>query len=263
MDVTLKRKFPFLYGKPDIPVDKAKVVAKLDLMKLDGWKALEEMTLDELNELQAEAEGAIVSVNEFGFTGFDNEHDRAIIEAREAIKQQRRKVIDKKYEERAKQDQRRNDIVCAANFINRAANLLEEAAATEQDPVYCEGILPRYGYEIDPAAMTDGELDNFINNNHPSMVADPFPDYSTLELLKTPTAKKLAAEVKKHNEAFQKRHEIMRTNYEAAKAEQARRRDEAREKAEALAAAKREIGFTDTNDVIADLVNRIEELESR
>ena len=153
-----RRKFPFLYGNPDIPADKMKIAAKLDIMKLDGWKALESMTIDELDALQAEAESAIINVDEFGFTGFENEHDRAIIEAREAIKQQRIRTRKKIYDERTKQDQRRNNLICAALSINKAVNLLEEAAKTEQDPVYCGGLLPRYDHEIDPSDMSDGEL---------------------------------------------------------------------------------------------------------
>ena len=263
MDVTLRRKFPFLYSQPDIPADKAKVVARLDIMKLDGWRALESMTLEELDELQAEAEGAIVSVDEFGFTGFDNEHDKTIIEAREAIKMQRIKTRNRKYEELAKQDERRDCLVCAALSINKALNMLEKAQEIEPDPKYCEGLLPRYDYEIDPSDMTDGELDYFVRHYDPSQIANPFPDHSVLNLLKTPAAKTLAAEVKKHNEAFQERYEIMRTNYGAARAEQSRRRDEARAKAETLAATKRQISETDTSDVIADLMSRIEELEGR
>lgn len=263
MDMALRRKFSFLYPQPDIPADKAKIVAKLDIMKLDGWKALESMTLQELDDLQAEAESAVIFVDEYGFTGLDNEHDHTIIEAREAIKRQRIKTRNKQYDERARQDNRRNALMSAAKHIMQAADQLEKAQQIKLDPSYYASLLPRYDHEVDVSAMTDGELEYFIRTYDPSIVGNPFPDHSVFALLKSPAAKSVAAELKEQNEIFSERYEIMCANYEAARAEQTRRRDEEREKAETLAATKRQINGTDTSDVIADLVNRIEELESR
>lgn len=262
IEAMTRRKFPFLFEQPDIPADKAKVVARLDIMKLDGWRALESMTIDELNELQAEAESAVFSVDEYGFVDFSNEHDKTILEARKAINDQRHRIRQRESDKQTRQIKRRNVITEAAEHIRAAANLVETAYGIEPDAKYCEGLLPRHDYKIDPSSMTDGELDYFTRHHNPSEVANPFPDYSVLELLKTPTAKKLAAEVKKHNEAFQERYEIMRTNYAAARAEQLRRRDKAAKNAEAIAASKKELKNASMDDVVADLMNRITELES-
>ena len=257
-----RRKFPFLYGAPDIPVDKAKIVAKLDVMKLEGWKDLEDMTIEELNELQAEAEGAIIDINEYGFTGFDNPHDRTIIEAREAIKQQRRKTLDKQYEERARQDDRLHAFMTAANFIKRAIDSLEEAHQIEPNPTFYAAHMPEYDYEIDPSAMSDGELNYFVRKYDPHIFGNPFPDHAVFAYLKTPEAKAAAAEFKEYNEAFQERMEIMRANYAAAREELSERNRAAQEKAIERAEKRNQLDMKDKNDVLADLMNRIEELEA-
>ena len=239
-----------------IPRDKAKVVERLDAMKRDNWRALEGMTIDELNALQAEAEGAVVVVDDFGFASLDSPHDRTIMEAREAIKDQRYKIRQAIEDKRMEQIRRRNLIAEAAHHIGVARDLVESASRIERDADYWAHLVPRKPQPLDVDNMTDGELMHAIRECDAGL-HNPLPSYELFALLDTPASKALADELKEQNEAHQAKAEMMLANREAARAELERRKVNA-----AVSEARKEVINANLDDIVIELENRIKELEA-
>ena len=253
----LRKRFPFLYPEPDVPFDKAKIVAKLDLMMLDGWKALEDLTIEELNELQAAAESAVMETDDYGFALDYNDHHKTIFEAREAIKAQRWKLQQEKTEKYLEQSKRRGMISGAANLIIEAINLIEEAYKIEPSPFAWNPMLPSQCEAIDPSTMTVADLNAVIRETNSDKTRMPLPDYSMIAMLKTPAAKAIAEELKEQDEVYRKRIEVSQSNRMAARVELSQR-----EKKDAETATLNKEINENINDVVAELRNRIAELEA-
>lgn len=248
---------PFWLHDDEIPDDKVKVVARLDKMKSDNWRALETMSMQELDDLQSEAFNAVAHIDDFGFVDDSNPHDATITEACHAINRQKRINTERLYARAHEQDSRRSKIFAAANHIMQAAELLETAQRTELDPSYYEGFIPRYSEEIDLDAMSDGDLRLIIKGCNPATISKPLPDYSLLAMLNTPEAKAIAAEAKEQNRVFDKCFETSQANLTAAKDELERREVEA-----AKSAVRKDVLQENLDDVIAELQGRIAELEA-
>ena len=251
-----KRK-PAPWFNDQIPRDKAAVVARLDKMKNDGWRALESMTIEELDELQKEAEGAAWYIDEFGFVGTDNAHDRTILETREAIKDQRYKIRRRESDAHLEQIHRHNAIVEAASHIRAALDCIEAAQRIERDTSCYLNAVPAKLPAIDAATMTDYELQATIREYDNELQSTSAPDHQLFAMMNTPTAKAIAAELKEQNEARAARIEIARVNRLAAREELERRKVDTVKKA-----VRKEVLQANLDDVITELQGRITELEA-
>ena len=240
-----------------IPRDKAKVVERLDAMKRDNWRALEGMTIDELNALQAEAEGAVVVVDDFGFASLDSPHDRTIMEAREAIKDQRYKIRRREADASLEQIQRHNAIVEAASHIRAAADCIETAHNMKRDPSHYLNRVPAQLAAIDAATMTDYELQATMREYDEERQRAQAPDHRLFAMMNTPAAKAITAELKEQNEAQAARIEAARVNSAAAREELDRREVDT-----ARTAARNMLLQANLDDVIAEMQGRITELEA-
>ena len=256
-DLPPKKRQPKPWFGYQIPRDKAAVVARLDKMKSDGWRALESMTIEELDALQEEAEGASWYVDDFGFVGVDNDHDRTILEARAAINDQRHKIRQREADANLEQIHRHNAIAEAASHIRAALDCIETANNMERDPSHYLNAVPAPLPAIDAATMTDIELRVAMREYDEERQRAKAPDHKLFAMVNTPAAKAIAAELKKQNEASAARIKTAMTNSKAAREELERREFEA-----AKSVARNEILQTNLNDVIAELQGRIEELES-
>lgn len=246
-----------LWFEVDVPREKAAVVSKLNKMKSDGWRALESMSLEELDALQAEAMKAVVNVDDFGYVKSDNDHDRAIYDACRAIKDQRYKLKQAKEDRYFIQSKRSGAIVEAAEHIRLAAYFIEEAYSIERDPDFYLSRVPAQLPAIDAATMTDYELQATIRAYEDELQSTPAPDHKLFAMMNTPAAKAIAAELKEQNEARAARLDMAMANSKAAREELNRREVDT-----AKAAARKEILQANLDEVLTELQGRITELEA-
>ena len=256
-DMPPRKRKPAPWYNDEIPRDKAAVVAKLNKMKNDGWRALESMSLEELDALQAEAEGAIYYVDDFGFTGLHTAHDRAIMEAREAIKDQRYKIRQREADAHLEQIHRFNAVVEAASHIRAAVDCIEAAQRIKRDPSFYLNVVPAELPAIDVTTMTDGELKAAERGYSDELSNAREPDHRLFAMMNTPGAVAIAAELKEQNEARAARIDMAMANSKAAREELERREVDT-----VKAAARNEILQANLDEVLTELQGRIEELEA-
>ena len=246
-----------LWFEVDVPREKAAVVSKLNKMKSDGWRALESMSLEELDALKDEALGAAVSVDDFGYFKTDNDHDRAIFEACEAIKGQRYKIKQREADAYLEQVHRFNAVVEAASHIRAAVDLIESAQRIKRDTSCYLNAVPAELPAIDVTTMTDSELKAAERGYQDELSNAREPDHRLFAMMNTPGAVAIAAELKEQNEARAARLDMAMANSKAAREELNRREVDT-----ARTAARKEILQANLDDVLAEMQGRIEELEA-
>lgn len=252
-------RFAGFFNENDIPRAKRQVVARLEAMEADNWRALEGMSIEELDALRAEAEGAYIGADDLGYTSvsLDNPHDRMIARARAAISDQRFKVRQAIEDRKLEQIKRRNLIAEAAHHIGAAVDLVEAARQISRDPEYWAHLVPRKPQPIDVDSMTDGELRGVIRECDEGGLHNPLPAASLFALLNTPASKALADELKEQNEAHQAKAEMLLANRAAARVELDKRKVNA-----AVSEARKEVISANLDDIVIELENRIKELEA-
>lgn len=171
-----------------ITPEKAAIVKRLEDMRADGWSELESMDESQLDALEKQVDDCAVTIDVF--------HPYAVArqDAYAAIKGERRKREAKRIQERNRQERRARMITDAANDIQHASRLLNEALAIPYEPHE-----PAPVPSVDIETATDAELKSarislasIANDTGTSMYYA-----ALLELVKTDAAHAIRKELQK------------------------------------------------------------------
>lgn len=170
-----------------ITEQKAEVVKRLDEMRADNWRALEDMDAAELDALEAEIDGAAVVLD------WGHPHNEARKRGYQAIRAERQKREVKRLEAERVQRSRSHNIHLAAQNIRTATQALEDAWAIPYEQVEYEP-LPY----IDVVAVSDDELEQARVKC--LSIVQPFPiaageDALAIRVIKTDAARGIAKEL--------------------------------------------------------------------